>query len=107
MFINKAISMIMKTKKVKQKEMAILIGKSKATDIGARLHNKNMSINTVLEMIDVLNYELVLQEKKSGVRRADQYLDRQRIALNDYKKADVVFVINKVARTLIENSINP
>lgn len=43
-----------------------------ANDISARLVNSNMSFDKAVEMLNVLGYEIVIQERKPGTRRADQ-----------------------------------
>ena len=88
MKINKAIRSIMKTKgtslgamgkalrKVDRQtgELKCLIG----NDVSARLNNDNLSFDKAVEMLNVLGYEIVVQEKKQGGRRADQIvIDQQ------------------------------
>lgn len=82
MKINKAIREVMRQKgmtlsamgnslrKVDRKtgEIKPLIG----NDVSARLTNDNLSFDKAVEMLNVLGYEIVIQEKKSGGRRADQ-----------------------------------
>lgn len=63
MKINEAIRTLMKTNGVRQIDMATAIGKSKATDIGARLSIKNMTFDKANEMLDVLGYEIVIRPK--------------------------------------------
>ena len=63
MRINEAIRQLMKDLGIRQLDMATAIGKSKATDVGARLAMKNMSIDKALEMLDVLGYEIVIRPK--------------------------------------------
>ena len=80
MTINKAIREIMKNKKVSLASMATSIGKGKGNDISARLNHSNMSFDKAVEMLNVLGYEIVIQEKKQGGRRADQIvIDQQEI----------------------------
>ena len=76
--INKAIRDIMKLKNMSLSAMATAVGKSKGNDISARLNNDNMSFDKVVEMLDVLGYEVVLQERKQGGRRADQIVIDQK-----------------------------
>lgn len=88
MKINKAIRMIMKAKgkslgvmgkclhKIDRQtgEMKCLSG----NDVSARLNNDNLSFDKAVEMLNVLGYEIVVQEKKQGGRRADQIvIDQQ------------------------------
>ena len=72
MKINKAIRELMKEKKMSLLTMAKALGKEKGTDISARLNHGNMSFDKAVEMLDVLGYEIVIQERKQGSRRADQ-----------------------------------
>lgn len=87
MYINKAIREIMKAKKISLGTMAEILWKDELTQPGeknkggnkrtgnavsSRLNNQNMSFNTAVEMLTALGYEIVIQEKKSGNRRADQ-----------------------------------
>ena len=47
-------------------------------DVSARLNNDNLSFSMAVEMLNVLGYEIVIQEKKQGGRRADQIvIDQQ------------------------------
>ena len=58
--------------------MATALGKSKGNDISARLNYANMSFDKAIEMLDILGYEVVVQEKKQGGRRADQIVIDQK-----------------------------
>lgn len=80
MKINEAIRQIMKDKKVTLLSMAKSIGKERGNDVSARLNNSNMTIDKAVEMLDVLGYEVVLQEKKPGQRRSDQLVIDQKEA---------------------------
>lgn len=60
MKINKAIRQIMFDKGVSLNSMAKAIGKSRGNDISSRLLNDNMSCDKVVEMLDVLGYDLIL-----------------------------------------------
>lgn len=72
MFINEAIKQVMKNKGVTLSTMATAIGKKRPNDVSARLAYKNMSISSAIEMLGVLGYEVVVQEKRAGNRRDDQ-----------------------------------
>jgi hypothetical protein len=78
MLINKAIREIMKKKEVSLLAMAKSLGKDKGNDISARLNHGNMSFDKAVEMLDVLGYEIVVQERKQGSRRADQIVIDQK-----------------------------
>lgn len=78
MQISKAIRQVMKEKSVSLLTMAKAIGKQRGNDISARLTNPNMTFDKAVEMLDVLGYEVVIQERKPGARRADQIVIDQK-----------------------------
>lgn len=78
MQINKAIRKIMRDKGVTLLSMAKAVGKDRNSDIGARLHKPNMTFNSAVEMLDVLGYEIIIQERRPGARRADQIVIDQK-----------------------------
>ena len=82
MKINKAIREVMRIKGVSLSAMGSSLKKAdkntgeivglKGNDVSARLNNDNLSFDKALEMLNVLGYEIVIQEKKQGNRRAGQ-----------------------------------
>ena len=78
MQINKAIRQVMRDKGVSLLSMAKAIGKERGNDVSSRLNVPNMTIKNVVEMLDVLGYEIVIQERKPGARRADQIVIDQK-----------------------------
>lgn len=82
MKINKAIREVMRIKGVSLRAMGSSLKKVdkntgeiiglRGNDVSARLNNDNLSFDKALEMLNVLGYEIVLQEKKQGNRRAGQ-----------------------------------
>ena len=78
MQINKAIRQVMRDKGVSLLSMAKAIGKERGNDVSSRLNIPNMTINNVVEMLDVLGYEIVIQERKPGARRANQIVIDQK-----------------------------
>lgn len=72
--INDLIRTIMKESGVTQQSMAFAIGKTKATDVSARLNSKNMTFDKAIEMLNVCGYEVVVQKRKQGKRPDGQYL---------------------------------
>lgn len=78
MQINKAIRQVMRDKGVSLLSMAKSIGKERSGDVNARLYYSNMTFNTAVEMLDVLGYEVIIQERKPGARRADQIVIDQK-----------------------------
>nr|DAP32361.1 MAG TPA: transcription repressor [Caudoviricetes sp.] len=80
MQINKAIRQVMRDKGVSLLSMAKAIGKERSGDVNARLYYSNMTFDKAVEMLDVLGYEVVIQERKPGARRADQIVIDQKEA---------------------------
>lgn len=78
MYINKAIRELMKTKNVSLLTMAKALGKERGNEISSRLRSTNLSFNGAVEMLSALGYEIVIQERKPGVRRADQIVIDQK-----------------------------
>lgn len=78
MYINKAIRELMKTKNVSLLTMAKALGKERGNEISSRLRSTNLSFNSAVEMLFALGYEIVIQERKPGVRRADQIVIDQK-----------------------------
>lgn len=78
MQINKAIRQVMKEKGVSLLTMANAIGKQRGNDVSSRLLSPNMTFDKAVEMLDVLGYEVVIQERRPGARRADQIVIDQR-----------------------------
>lgn len=82
MKINKAIREVMRSKNISLGAMGSSLKKVdkktgeivglKGNDVSARLTNDNLSFDKAFEMLSVLGYEIVIQEKKQGGRRADQ-----------------------------------
>lgn len=82
MKINKAIRSIMKNKGVSLGSMGSSLRKVDrqtgelkpliGNDVSARLNNDNLTFDKAVEMLNILGYEIVIQEKKQGGRRADQ-----------------------------------
>lgn len=78
MQINKAIRQVMRDMGVTLLSMAKSIEKERTSDVNARLYYSNMTFNTAVEMLDVLGYEIVIQERRPGARRADQIVIDQK-----------------------------
>lgn len=74
MFINEAIKTAMRNKGMTLRDMASAIGKKRPNDVSARLAHKNMSFSTAIEMLSVLGYEVVVQEKREENRQNGQML---------------------------------
>lgn len=88
MQINKAIREIMREKHITLSAMGKSLHKTDKNtgetvsltpnDVSSRLNYPHMSFLKAIEMLDVLGYEIVLQEKKPGPRRADQIVIDQK-----------------------------
>jgi len=74
MKIGEAIKQALKNQKTTQQQLADRIGAKSQSVIAQRLRMNNLSIETILEMLDAIGYEVVIQEKKPGRRRDDQIL---------------------------------
>ena len=85
---NKAIRQVMKNKGMSLSSMGSSLKKIDRTtgevkslignDVSARLNNDNLSFDKAVEMLNILGYEIVIQEKKQGGRRADQIVIDQK-----------------------------
>lgn len=78
MQINKAIRKVMKEKGFTLASMADAIHKNRPNDVSARLNYPNMTFNNAVEMLNVMGYEIIIQERKPGARRADQIVIDQK-----------------------------
>ncbi len=88
MKINKAIRTVMRTKGVSLSDMGHSLKKIDRTtgevkiltgnDVSARLHNDNLSFDKAVERLNILGYEIVIQEKKQDNRRDDQMVIDQK-----------------------------
>lgn len=65
MRIGKAIKSVMKSDKVTQSKLAEMVGAKSQSVIAERLKMDNISINAVLDMLEALDYEMVIQSKES------------------------------------------
>ena len=74
MKIGEAIRQAMKNQKTTQKQLADRIGAKSQSVISERLRMDNLSINTVIEILDGIGYEMVIQEKKRGRRPEGQII---------------------------------
>lgn len=74
MKIAEALKQAMKTQKTTQTQLAERIGAKSQSVIAQRLRMDNLTVDTVLEMLDAIGYELVIQEKKRGRRPEGQFV---------------------------------
>lgn len=74
MKISDAIKIAMKNQKTTQVQLAERIGASSQSVIAQRLRMNNLSVDTVIEMLDAIGYEMVIQEKKRGRRPEGQII---------------------------------
>ncbi len=81
MKIKDVIRLVMKETKTTQQQLADRIGAKHQSVISERLKMDNLSINTALEMLEALGYEMVIQEKRRGRKREGQItIERSDIA---------------------------
>ena len=81
MKIKEVIRLAMKETKTTQQQLADRIGARHQSVISERLKMDNLSINTALEMLEALGYEMVVQEKRRGRKREGQItIERSDIA---------------------------
>lgn len=72
--IGEAIKKAMKDTNTTQTQMARLVGAKSQSVISERLKMSNLSINTVVEMLDAIGYDLVIEKRKQGRRREDRLI---------------------------------
>lgn len=68
MTTSEAIKTALSDKKVTQSRLAEMMGYASQAAIGNRL-NSNISCELLIQMLDCLNYEVVVQPKTSGKRK--------------------------------------
>lgn len=77
MKINKAIREVMRQKGMSLSSMESSLGiipkknTKPGNSISARLNSDNLTFNTAVGMLNILGYEIVIQEKRQGNRRTD------------------------------------
>lgn len=83
MKVNKAIREVMRQKGMSLSSMESSLGivpkenTKKGNSISARLNSDNLTFNTAVGMLNILGYEIVIQEKRQGNRRTDQIVINQ------------------------------
>lgn len=70
MNITKAIRIIIKEKRVTQTKLAEMLGYKSQSGVGMRLKS-DMQMSTVVQMLDVLDYEVIIQPKSTRGKRAN------------------------------------
>lgn len=63
MKIGEAIKQAMKSQKITQVQLAEMVGAKSQSVIAERLKMDNLSVNTTLEMLDAIDYELIIRPK--------------------------------------------
>ena len=63
MKIGEAIKQAMKSQKITQVQLADMVGAKSQSVIAERLKMDNLSVNTTLEMLDAIDYELIIRPK--------------------------------------------
>ena len=71
------IGLLMKANRITQVHMAQLLGVSSQKVIWRRMNSENMTVNTILEFLDAMDYELVIRERRGGRRREDEIIITQ------------------------------
>lgn len=66
-----AIEAIMKESKTNQTMLAKLVGMKSQTNVSEAL-KRDMKISLVVRFVEAMGYEIVIQKKKQGMKRADQ-----------------------------------
>lgn len=74
MKIGEAIKLAMKNKKITQTELAEMVGVKSQSVIAERLKMDNISINTVLDMLEAIGYDLIIQEKSDYDSSNSQFI---------------------------------
>ena len=74
MKIGEAIKLAMKNKKITQTELAEMVGVKSQSVIAERLKMDNISINTVLDMLEAIGYDLIIQEKSDYDNSNSQFI---------------------------------
>lgn len=68
----------MKVKDVPLLTTAEALGKERGNEVSSRLRSTNLSFSSAVEMLSTLGCEVVIQEKKPGIRRVSQILIDQK-----------------------------
>lgn len=71
--VTEIVRAILKSKKVKQKDLALMIGRS-ANAVTNLLYSEGLSVGSLYRFVTVLGYEIVIQPKKPGRRPEGQYV---------------------------------
>ena len=72
MKITEAIRTAMKNQKISQVRLTEQLGLKSQSVVAQRLRTDNLSVDTVVEMLDSIGYEMVIQEKKRGRKTEGQ-----------------------------------
>lgn len=72
MKITDAIRTAMKNQKISQVRLTEQLGLKSQSVVAQRLRTDNLSVDTVVEMLDSIGYEMVIQEKKRGRKTEGQ-----------------------------------
>jgi len=72
MKINKAISLVMKNEGVTQSTLAQNTGLKDARFVSSKLTHPNMTVDSIVLLLNAMGYELVVQKKTAGHRAKDQ-----------------------------------
>lgn len=64
----------MKSRGITQEVMGRMCGLAGSSGVRRRLDKDSMNVNTALDMLEILGYEIVIRERGSGRRREDEIL---------------------------------
>ena len=68
------IKLIMKARGITQETMGKMCGLASSSGIRRRLNKDSMNVDTALDMLEILGYDIVVRERGIGRRREDEIL---------------------------------
>jgi transcriptional regulator with XRE-family HTH domain len=74
MNIKQAIKSLLKYKKTTQTALAEKMGYSGPSGIGQMLQRGNLTVETLIKICDILDYEVTIQPKRGGRRPEGQFI---------------------------------
>lgn len=74
MTIKEAIKSLLKYKKTTQSALADKMGYASPSGIGQMLQRGNLTVETLVKICDLLDYEVTIQPKRGGRRPEGQFI---------------------------------
>ena len=74
MTIRETIKALLKYKKITQTALAEKMGYASQSGIGQILQRGNMTVETLIKICDLLDYEVTIQPKRAGRRPEGQFI---------------------------------